>query len=61
MKNLSISISGSGTISDELAADVQAVGDKLKAEAPNVYVTVGVTDVAPVEAPPAEAGQQQAP
>lgn len=56
MKHLSISISGSGTVSDDLAEKVQALGEELKPIA-GVYVTVGVSD-APDSEPAAGAGTQ---
>ena len=52
MKDLSISISGSGQVSDELAEKVQAVADDLR-DVEGVYVTVGFSDV-----PPASEGVQ---
>jgi hypothetical protein len=44
MKNLSISISGSGLVSDELAAKIEEVKAGLNEEAPSVYVSLGLTD-----------------
>jgi len=57
MKTLSLSISGSGTVSDELAAKVEDVAAGLRSEASSVYVSVAVTD-APPAAPATEAGAQ---
>ena len=50
MKHLSISISGSGTVSDDLAEKVQALGEELKPIA-GLYVTIGVSDAPPEPAP----------
>jgi hypothetical protein len=58
MKNLSLSISGSGSVDDELAARVEAVAAELR-QVEGVSVSIAVSEV-PGEAA-ATTQQQQAP